>query len=128
MPPPPPATGVGKSIQKLQAQVDQYTALLKKEKEKNEKLKHKITDIKTKKASRRSPNAPRVKRSMTTWVQALKEWNKDKDHYKIPKKGTPEYQEVINIKNGLKVAKPEPEPQPSTSSQPSTEDESETEK
>ena len=34
------------------------------------------------------------------WVEALKEWNKEKPTWCIPRKDTPEYNEVMAIKNG----------------------------
>jgi hypothetical protein len=74
---------------------------LHKMKDRNEKLKGVITAIKAKKAIRRSPGAPRVKRSNTAWVRALQQWNKGKDSYRIPKKGTPEYDQVVLVKNEL---------------------------
>jgi len=37
-----------------------------------------------------------------SWVEALKLWNKDNEKYCIPKKGTPAYKEVQNIRDELK--------------------------
>jgi len=37
-----------------------------------------------------------------SWVEALKLWNKDHERYCIPKKGTPAYKEVQNIRDELK--------------------------
>lgn len=34
---------------------------------------------------------------MTTWLEALKEYNKNKTKWEIPKKGTKEYMEVKRL-------------------------------
>lgn len=41
------------------------------------------------------------------WVEALRLWNSDKERYCIPKKGTKEYNEVIEIMKTGNVKKPE---------------------
>ena len=42
---------------------------------------------------------------MVTWLQALKEYNKDKPKWVIPKKGTKEYMEVKRLM-GAPIARP----------------------
>ena len=74
---------------------------LVKEKQRTQKYKTRIQESKAKKASRRSPGAPQNKRAQTVWVRALQEWNQGKESYRIPKKGTPEYDEVFAIKQKL---------------------------
>lgn len=72
-----------------------------KEKQRTQKYKDKIAEARSKKASRRSPGVLKVKRTQTVWVRALQQWNQGKDLYRIPKKGTPEYDEVVAIKQKL---------------------------
>ena len=36
------------------------------------------------------------------WILALKKWNSGKDKYCIPKKGTPQYDEVRKIMDEMK--------------------------
>ena len=38
---------------------------------------------------------------MSKWINALKEWNKSNPKWLVPKKGTPEYEEVIKIMASL---------------------------
>ena len=40
-----------------------------------------------------------------TWIRALKIWNKDKPKYTVPKKGTKDHKEVMQISNKLKTSK-----------------------
>jgi len=42
-----------------------------------------------------------TKRPTTVWIESLQQWNKTQNNgtYLIPKRGTPEYESVISIKN-----------------------------
>jgi hypothetical protein len=64
----------------------------------------------------KAPKAPKPKSTLMKWVQALKIFNEKKDKWCIPRKGTPEYEEVQRIRRGEtgpsltieEVKKPEP--------------------
>lgn len=96
----PPSTESKKADREMK-RLAKMEEMLKREKERNVKLKSVISTMKAKKAIRRSPGAPRVKRANTAWVMALQQWNKGKGEYKIPKKGSPEYDQVFIIKEQL---------------------------
>lgn len=89
---------------KTATQIKKMTKLaeqLAKEKQRSLKLKATLLQQKSKKAIRRSPGAPRVKRAQSVWVKALLQWNTGKDTYRIPKKGSGEHNEVMAIKQKL---------------------------
>lgn len=90
-------------MKKLSKLADQ----LAKEKQRSLKLKATLLQQKSKKAIRRSPGAPRVKRAQSVWVKALLQWNTGKDTYRIPKKGSADHDEVMAIKEKLLVQTPE---------------------
>lgn len=96
----PPSTESKKADREMK-RLAKMEEMLKREKERTLKLKSVISTMKAKKAIRRSPGAPRVKRANTAWVMALQQWNKGKGEYKIPKKGSPEYDQVFIIKEQL---------------------------
>lgn len=37
-----------------------------------------------------------------SWIEALKKWNQGRERYCVPRKGTPEYQEVRKIMDEMK--------------------------
>lgn len=92
------------ATKKAERQLKKFAKLeemLAREKERSQKLKFTIAQSKAKKAIRRSPGAPRVKRAQTVWVKALQQWNKGKEMYRIPKKGSAEYDEVFALKQQM---------------------------
>lgn len=48
------------------------------------------------------PATPKPKKA-SKWITALKEYNKDKDRYTIPKKGTDEYDQVRKMMEGMTI-------------------------
>lgn len=46
-------------------------------------------------------NGGKIKRPLNNWLLALKEFNKNKDRYIVPKKGSADYKKVMRIKNRL---------------------------
>lgn len=86
-----------KQLKKMAKLEEKYA----KEKERTQKLKTVLAELKGRKALRRSPGAPRAKRPHTVWVKALQEWNQGKESYRIPKKGSAEYDEVTAIKQKM---------------------------
>jgi hypothetical protein len=114
---------MARKIEKLTNRDRKRALVIEKEKRKAELFKKKYEALKAKKATRRSPGAPRVNRKPTAWVLALKKWNEDKQHYTIPKKGTPGYDQVMTIKiNMNKVAEVASPPEENDSHMPSASD------
>lgn len=58
---------------------------------------------KVKKVKQASSEEPKVKKVKSVWVDALKIYNKDKK-FCVPKKGTPEYDEVKKIMESFKTS------------------------
>lgn len=56
----------------------------------------KLDKVKAKKIARKAGLASGVKRD-NGWLQGLKQWNVGRSHYSIPKRGTPEHDEVMAL-------------------------------
>jgi len=50
---------------------------------------------------------PRTKRASNSFLQALKEYNKDKSDWTVPKRGTPEYEQVHALARSIKKSRDE---------------------
>ena len=58
-------------------------------------------------------------KKQSSWMQALKQFNSTRDKWLLPKKDTPEYAEVLKIKDSLKTPPTTPnEPTPSEQVEP----------